>query len=104
MTKRKYAGVIFRLCEEIGWQSSLWEVANNNFPFQMWSPPLPAAEPTMMPAVATDAENPNNKVLFCSPNVQDLKFSLQVHFSKEKDDVSLYGTPKEEPGQVNTSR
>ena len=97
--------MIFRLCEEIGWQSSLWEVANNNFPFQMWSPPLPAAGPTMMPAAGADAENPNNKVLSSSPNVQNLYFfSSQVHFSKEKDDVSLYGTPKEEPGQVNTAR
>ena len=28
----------------------------------------------------------------------------KVHFHTEKDDVSLYGTPKEEVGTVNTSR
>lgn len=28
----------------------------------------------------------------------------KVHFSTEKDDVSLYGTPKEELGPINTSR
>ena len=30
--------------------------------------------------------------------------SNKVHFHTEKDDVSLYGTPKEEVGTVNTSR
>ena len=74
----------------------------------MWSPPLPAVGPTMMPAAGADAENPNNKVLsgLSWPHfVHIFNFSLrQVHFSKEKDDVSLYGTPKEEPVQIDTSR
>ena len=57
----------------------------------MWSSLLPV-----------EVEVANNKV---SPVVWRRHATIpQVHFSKEKDDVSLYGTPKEEPGQINTSR
>ena len=38
------------------------------------------------------------------PDVPSNKVHFHTHTDKEKDDVSLYGTPKEEVGTVNTSR
>ena len=38
------------------------------------------------------------------PDVPNNKVHFHTHTDKEKDDVSLYGTPKEEVGTVNTSR
>ena len=77
------------------WQSSLWEVANNNFPFQIWSPPLPVAGPTMMPAPADDAENPNNKVLsFPGCSKFNLFSSLGPFLERERWCVPLWDTKR----------
>ena len=98
LTKRKYAGVIC-LQEKLVGKAHYGRLPITTSPLQMWSP----SRPTLPASGLPDAENPNNKVLL-SAIVQRFNFPLQVHFSKEKDEVSLYGTPKEEPGQVNTSR
>ena len=37
-------------------------------------------------------------------DVPSNKVHFNTHTEKERDDVSLYGTPKEEVGTVNTSR
>ena len=54
-----------------------------------WNKPFPNLD---FQVLIGDVELSNNKVHF------------HTHTDKEKDDVSLYGTPKEEVGTVNTSR